>query len=287
MCLFLGCKSADTPFKYQPYENLLAAVSDLELYFDADIYRFPIPKDISGQNIFRANIVRLSNFKKINPGEFVEEIALTQARCWMMLSEYELSSDNYVECLNQKGKLAALARAEWDKLESFREVLKTSDATDTADEAVKQKKEVVKRLKDFALQNKGTRYETLALIEAENQQINLIEALKSSSELFKNPIARISDEYEVLINDNRESKRYFEHIMSFGDFWRSLAEDYARLHSPEQGNFDIELFRNYVLKATEQLSLVSEADGAPERPVADKKLDGMIQFSRMTEDKAK
>jgi len=287
ICLLVSCKTPETPLVYRPYESLLAVIADLEFYLNYDIYRFPAPKDISDQNIFRASLVRLANFEKINPGEFKEETALSQARSWLILCEYDLSSDKYVECIKIKGKLESLARKEWEVLESFREILKKTDNFTTLEEYIKQKKIEIEKIRDFGEKHKGSRFETLSLIESENAQVEMIEFIKMNRLMLKNPIKIIEAEYQNLLSENKESVRYYEHLINFADFYASSADEYVRLHPPERGDFVIEIFREYILKAIGLYSEVEKTDGIPERSIGKAKLESLNQFSRTIEMKAK
>lgn len=285
--VMLSCKSAETPFLYRPYENLLAAIADLELYSKTDIYKLPVPKDLSGQNIFKASLVRLSNFKKINPQEFDEEIALASARCWLMLGDYENSSKYYLECIKKKGTLEQIAKSEWELLENMNNIIKEKSEYLNVDELIEHKKKQQAELKNFIEENKGNRFHTVGLIQAENIQVTIIELLKMNRWLLKNPQDTIIPEYKKLLADNKESKRYYEHVLSFADFYTSFAQEYVRVNPPEQGNFDLDIFRTYILNATELYSQVEMADGIAERKLAEKQIDSLIQFSRMIDERAK
>src|SRR5690606_13863322 len=76
-----GCRSGDRPDPvYDPARTLVEVVATLQAGRDADLYRYDAPKDVSGDNLFRASLARLARYdERLRDPAFRPAVAFAQA----------------------------------------------------------------------------------------------------------------------------------------------------------------------------------------------------------------
>jgi hypothetical protein len=63
--------------EYVTEEDLLKIVTEFQRVSGKDSYRFPIPKDVTGANVYKATLTRLQDYEAKHPGAYPELIAFT------------------------------------------------------------------------------------------------------------------------------------------------------------------------------------------------------------------
>src|SRR5438046_772325 len=64
--------------QYVTEEDLLKVVTEFQRVSGKDSYRFSIPKDVTGANVYKATLIRLQDYEAKHPGAYPELIAFTR-----------------------------------------------------------------------------------------------------------------------------------------------------------------------------------------------------------------
>jgi len=86
---------AESNPQYVTEEDLLKVVNEFQRAAAKDTYRFPIPKDVTGANVYKATLTRLQDYEAKHPGAYGEILAFTRGRAYEGLREYEKAIAQY------------------------------------------------------------------------------------------------------------------------------------------------------------------------------------------------
>ncbi len=275
--LFLaGCSSKVVPeTQYLPSRDLLDILKDFQRLSREDLYRFPIPKDITGINIMKATLTRLQDYEKKNPGNFSDIINFAKATAYERLREYDEALAHYRTVSESNGRLGTEAAKNIAALESFRRILrKTLSATDPL-EYIKQLDERVEAWNEIIREYQGTPYEYLARVEEEKIDRAKVAFVELNRYRLKEGNQLVILGYSQLITKHRESKNLYRHMLDFGDFYALLAKEYAVQNDPEGLGFDLETFDQFAKSALRLYTEVAQVDGILEKVEAKGKIEGL------------
>ena len=287
--VLMGCYGKKTPPVNQPYETLETITTEVLLHQSTDTYRLPFPVDAGGKNLFTNAIVRLDAWSKVHPGQYLDILNYTKGLCHEKLGHLKEAADCYGAVNGSDPDLVPKA-AEKKKVmldldALFRPPLQSNDPTEqeTLMEAARD------RTEQAVTRYKGTNYESLAMLCAENRALEEFLSLKSRRSQVGETIYR--EAIESFITRFPESKRIQEHSLRLGGYYEESArESIARAEAgitgrgTPGGNQDEWMMAQRALdKATEIYVKVAQADGYPEKREAQARLDEIEELARKIE----
>ncbi|MFQ5962501.1 MAG: hypothetical protein ACE5MG_14010 [Candidatus Methylomirabilales bacterium] len=266
--------------RYAPSESLLDIVTDFHRFSREDLYRFSVPKDIAGVNVYKATLIRLEDYEQNHPGRYTDIILYTKGMAYERLREYGKAIDAYrLVSEMDSSPLQPEAKDSLAALRDFERVLQgygTADGDTSAFVAhLEEKAEAWRALRETY---RGSSYEFLALIEAERLDRLKVEYLQENRHRFKEGITLVIEAYQTLIRTNGASKHRNEYVVDFADFYMVLAKEYARAHPPEDRTFQWERFSQWTSKAWRLYADVAQKDGSLEKLEAQGKLQALQAY---------
>ena len=272
----------------QPVENILIIVADIQRHLQDDVYRYPYPTDFTGQNVFRAALVRLANYETLYPKKISDVVALAKAQAFERLTAYEEALANYEKAA--KSPDTAISNAAKDgaqKMRQFLGVVRQSLDQSGLRTYERDLQKLIRDLDDLAASLKGTRYECLALLERERAQMLLAEFYVSMRFIQPYSTEDALAQLKRNIDQNRSSKLRYRHQMMLADFYYDLAKQYVLKNDPDGPSFDSRQFEGFANAARTEYDIISRADGYAEKSEARAKLMALEAFVRNVLERAK
>jgi tetratricopeptide (TPR) repeat protein len=277
--LFTSCQIGRKKSIHQyPYENLLTLMADCQRYISVDIYRFPYPTDLSGQNVYKNSLVRLANYERLYPGKFSEVVSFTNARLYERLGDYSQAIHYYESVISMKGKLEKSAEEHLQVTESFNEICNFTIQASTIDEYMEEYTLKIEALETLVSKCSGQNTESIALLEKEKTEVDYAIFLQDNRHLLRNGTKMALELWNHIIKKHKKSKNLHSHKINLADFHFSLAKEYATLNPPERIGFDWKIFKSLALPARNIYYQLSQADGFPEKKEARGKLEAILSF---------
>jgi len=263
----------------KPAENLLIIVADIQRHLNEDVYRFPYPTDVTGQNVFRSAIVRLANYETLYPGKMSDIVALSKAQAYEKLTAYEEAARYYE--VASKSADAAVARVAGEGLERTRRFARIAHQELDYSGLRTFERDLQKKIRDLdalARELKGTPYQCLALLERERAQMLLAQFYITMR--FVQPYTTQDAVLQIKrnIDENRESKRRYAHHLMLADLYYMLAKEYVLKADPDGPDFSVKEFEALANVARSEYHIVEKADGYPEKLEARAKLMALEAF---------
>lgn len=261
--------------RYAPARDLSEILSDFQRLSHEDLYRFPIPKDVTGINIMKATLVRLEDYEKKNPGKFPDIVAFAKATAYERLRAYDEALRLYRRVARSDSRLSSQAAKNIEALESLEKILKKPLSADDPVEYVKQLDEKVEALQELSRQYRDTAYEYLARLEEEKIDRAKVSFVELNRYRIKDGNQWVILGYSQLVTKHRQSKNLHRYLLDFGDFYARLAKEYAMQNDPEGLSFEFETFEQFGKSALQLYAEVAQADGVPEKIEAKGKIEAM------------
>lgn len=278
----------EAPSYAQPAENILIIIADIHRHINDDVYRFPYPVDVTGQNVFRAGAVRLDYYDEMYPGKMEDVVALAKGQVFLKLRAYEEAGGNFQKARESKDP-SIRKRAE----EGFEQAKKISKVVNQpidrsalrTYERDMQKK--IRDLDDLIEELRKTPYECLAQVEREQAQMQLAEFYVTMR--FMQPYSPNDAILQIKrnIEQNKDSKLLFAHHLMLGDLYYDLAKEYTLLRDPEGPDFDLKEFQNFAGSARAEFHIVEQADGYAEKLEGRAKLLALEAFIERVAERAR
>ena len=279
--LLAGCAGgvAKDP-RYAPSENLLDIVTDFHRFSREDLYRFSVPKDIAGINVYKATLIRLKDYEENHPGRYPDIIWYTKAMAYERLREYGKASDAYRLVVEMDSSpLSPEARTSLEALGEFEKVLQAYGTADGDPSAfVVHLEEKATDWRALSEKYGGTVYEQLALIEAERMDRLKAQYLQENRNRLKDGNDLVIEAYQTLITTHDTSKHRNEYVIDLADFYVELAKEYARANPPEDRTFQWQEFSGWANKAWRLYADVAQKDGSLEKLEAQGKLQALQAY---------
>lgn len=276
--LVSGCSSSSKVVsepQYQPAGDFLDIIKDFQRLSRDDLYRFPIPKDITGINIMKATLIRLDDYEKKNPRQFTDIIQFTRATAFEKLRDYDQAIAHYRKVAELDGRLGAEAAKRLAVLESFQGILQKPLSTQDPFEYMKGLDEMVAAWNEQIEKNQGTPYEYLARVEEEKIDRAKVAFVELNRYRLKDGNQLVILGYTQLITKHRQSKNFYRYTLDFGDFYVQLAKEYAAQNDPQGLTFDFNAFDQLAKSALRLYTEVVQVDGIVEKIEAQGKIDGL------------
>ena len=264
-----------TERQYVPAQNIMDVVKDFQRFAREDVYRFPIAKDVTGVNVMKATLVRLDDYERKNPRQFIDIIQYSRALAYERLRDYEQALASYRRVADMEGPLRADALKNIETLEAFKTILDKPLPTEDPFEYMKALDERVDSWNELVKKYQGTRFEYLARIEEE--KIDRAKVAFVEVNRFRltdgNHITILA--FSQLVTKHRQSKNYYRYVLDFGDFYVQLAQDYIAEKDPEGLAFDIKVFEQLAKSALGLYTEVASVDGIVEKIEAQGKVESL------------
>lgn len=285
--------NAEAPSYAQPAENIVIILADIHRHINDDVYRFPYPLDVTGQNVFRAAAVRLDYYKDMYPGKMTDVVALAKAQVYEKLTSYQEAGENYNAAEASKDEnIRRLAGEGFERTKKFAAAVNQpldKSGLRTYERDLQKK---IKDLDALAGEYRDTPerknpYKSLALVERERAQLQLAEFYKMMR--FMQPFSTNDAILQIKrnIDQNKDSKLLFTHHMMLADMYYDLANEYTLLQDPEGPGFSLKEFGGFASLARAEYHIIEQADGYPEKMEARAKLLALEAFVERITDKAK
>jgi hypothetical protein len=282
-CAWLvGCSSAPTtPPQYQPAESLLTIIAEFQRYRDADLYRFAYPRDVSGQNVFKATLVRLSNYETLYPRQkYSEIIAYTRAQAYARLGEYETAGRFCKEAQGFKGELAARAAEDAAVIEEVRKASVLERQAENLADFQKLLEDRMARCQKLVGRYPRQPWQSLAQCEWEQAEVDHAEFIWANRQVIRDGPRKAFDLMETLRKHHRQSKNFYRHTLRLANCAYEMATEYATLFPPERAGFVWEDFQRWTSSAKSHYLEVGQSFGAQERTEAAAQLAALEAFER-------
>lgn len=279
-----ACATPGPDPRYRPTENVLEAVAVLRLHVDDDTYRFPPARDFTGKNVYVASLRRLEDLERANTdafrsGSLTDVIWFGQALALERMGEFDLASLHYrrVAELESPLRIAALrGQKVTEQLREARAILPGPELS--IDDALARFEERARQLAALAEEVDGTHFEYVVQEEEERMDRERALWLRARRRIRRGLDALALQQYQRLVQRNRESKNRNRNLLDLGDLYAEMARDYAWRFPPVSLGFDAATFREYATGASRLYEAVSQQDGAIEKIEAARKLEAFLSF---------
>ncbi len=271
----------DTPQgnpQYVTEEDLLKIVTELQRVAGKDSYRFPIPKDVTGANIYKATLKRLQDYEEKHPGAYPELRAFTRARAYENLRDYDNAVAQYQIVSQSKHQLKEEAAQALAKLTGFQEVRKHAITATTPVEYLKALDDQIAGWQALQKQYAGTPAEMLAREEEERLDQAKVAFLTINRYRIEDGNESVVLAYRQLLDKHKESKNSYRYQIECADFYLTLTQEYVAQTDPQSLQFDSAVFENLGRAALRFYAQVAQEDGIMEKLEAKGKLEALEAY---------
>lgn len=273
----------------QPAENLILIIADIQRHITDDVYKFPYPQDVNGQNVFRSAIVQLSNYEKLYPGRNADIVALGRAQAFERLCAFQEAGLNYEKATSAStdAALKKMAQAGFDRAKEFSGVVDRD-----LDQSSLRRYEDALKLQIADLQKLADKYGSgpygcLARLERERAQMRLAEFFAMFRFMKPYTTEMALEQLKKNLQANTDSKLRYTHHLMLATLNYNLAREYTVLHDPEGPDFRVKDFDSFANTARAELAIVEQADGFAEKQEGRALLTALEAFIERIKDRAK
>ncbi|MGH7962312.1 MAG: hypothetical protein ACRERD_10905 [Candidatus Binatia bacterium] len=253
-------------------------MSEVQRVAGKDTYRFPISKDVTGANVYKATLTRLQDYEAKHPGAYPEIIAFTRARAYEGLHEYEKAIAQYQIVGQSKNRLNAEATKAIEALTRFQEIKQRPITATTPLEYLQTLDTQITTWQELQKHYAGTPYEALAREGEERLDWAKVAFLELNRYNIEDGNEAVALAYRQLIGKHRESKNFYRYQMEFADFYVTLAQEYAAQTDPQGLQFDLYQFEELGRAALRLYAQVAQEDGVIEKLEAKGKLQALEAY---------
>jgi hypothetical protein len=264
--------------QYVTEEDLLRIVNEFQRVATKDTYRFPIPKDVTGANVYKATLTRLQDYEAKHPGAYGEILAFTRARAYEGLREYEKAIAQYQVVSQSKYALKEEATQAIDILTRFHDLKRTPLSATNPLEYLKSLDQQISAWQELQKQCPDTVYEALAREEEERLDQAKVAFLVINRHRIEDGNESVVLAYSQLLAKHKESKYQYRYQVEFGDFYFALAQEYVAQNDPQSLQFDSSTFEGVGRSALRLYAQVAQEDGIIEKLEAKGKLDALEAY---------
>lgn len=272
---------------YSPHENLLSIAAEFQLLSAVDPYRERLGKDLTGQSIARATLVRLANYEAMHPRRLTPEVLALKGRALELAGEYESARRNYIEAAEFDTELREDCRTRAEALAKLIVAAAPAPVTGDLGELVQFWGRQSGELRALADATKLPLYSAFARLQAEEAEVRRAELMAANRNFLVDGEAQALQAIEAVLNTNRDSARAMEHALRLAHFHRDLAEEEVRLNPPERAGFSADRFKRHYDAALDLFYRIAQADGSPERLVARHELDAWLAFGEQVAERSR
>ncbi len=272
--------------RYEPYENLLEIVSDLQRHANDNTYRFPSPRDPSGQNLYKASLIRLLNFEKIYPRRMPDVVDFSKGICMERLHDYSGALKAFKRVTESDSPLREQASSAMTTLEKFNDLANYRIEKNNVGDYLTEMEFKLDAWGKLIGEVTGTSYEWLAREDEEKVEQHLAEFVAQNYLIIQNGAESALNLYRQLTVKHAQSKNINLHYLNWADFCALLSRRYAQEADPRSLEFDMGTFNKTADAAIRLYSLVAQKDGATEKVEALGKLQAFNAFVAKIQDES-
>jgi len=272
--------------RYEPYENLLEIVSDLQRHANDNTYRFPSPRDPSGQNLYKASLIRLLNFEKIYPRRMPDVVDFSKGICMERLHDYAGALKAFKHVTESDSPLREQASSKMAILEKFNDLANYRIEKNNVGDYLTELEFKLDAWGKLIGEVTGTPYEWLAREDEEKVEQHLAEFVAQNYLVIQNGVESALNLYRQLTIKHAQGKNINLHYLNWADFCALLSRRYAQEADPRSLGFDMETFNKTADAAIRLYSLVAQKDGATEKVEALGKLQAFNAFVAKIQDES-
>lgn len=279
--LCAGCASPPRPVadgRYEPYESLLEITSDIQRHANDNTYRFPAPRDPSGQNLYKASLIRLLNYEKIYPRRMTDVVSYSKGICMERLHDYDGALKAFRAVAESDSPLKEKARAKLPYMEKFNDLAGYRIEKNNVGDYLTEMEFKLDAWHNFVKEARGTPYEWLAVEDEEKTEQHLAEFVAQNYLIIKNGAENALNLFRQLTIKHAQSKNINLHYLNWADFCALLTKRYAQDKDPRSLDFDMATFNKSADAAIRLYSLVAQKDGAEEKVQALGKLQAFNAY---------
>jgi len=264
--------------QYVTEEDLLKVVNEFQRLAAKDSYRFPLPKDVTGANVYKATLTRLQDYEAKHPGAYGEILAFTRGRAYEGLHEYDKAIAQYQVVSQSKHALKEEAAKAIEILTRFRDLKGTPLAATTPLDYLKSLDQQIAAWQELQKQYPNPPYEALAKEEEERLDQAKVAFLVINRHRIEDGNESVVLVYSQLIEKHKESKHQYRYQIEFGDFYFTLAQEYVAQNDPQSLQFDPLTFEGLGRSALRLYAQVAQEDGIIEKLEAKGKLEALEAY---------
>jgi len=264
--------------QYVTEADLLKVVTELQRLSGKDTYRFPIPKDVTGANVYKATLIRLQDYEAKHPGAYPELLAFTRGRAYEELREYGKAIEQYQVVSQGKNQLKEEAAKAVVVLTRFQEIRQSPLNATTPVEYIQALDNQIAAWQEVQKQQVGTPYEALAREEEERLDRAKVTFLELNRYSIEDGNESVVLAYQQLIGKHKESKNVYRYQIEFADFYCILAQEYVAQNDPQSLRFDPSTFEDLGRTAMRLYGQVAHEDGVMEKLEAKGKLEALEAY---------
>jgi len=273
-----GKSEGESNPQYVTEEDLLKVVNEFQRTSAKDTYRFPVPKDVTGANVYKATLIRLQDYEAKHPGAYAEILAFTRARAYEGLHEYDKAIAQYQIVSQSKNKLNTEATKAIEVLTQFRDLKHQQITAKTPVEYLQALDQQSGAWQELQKQYTGTPYEAVAREEEETLDQAKVAFLLINRHRIEDGNESVALAYTQLIGKHKESKNLYRYQIEFGDFYFALAQEYVAQNDPQSLQFDSATFEQVGRAALRLYAQVAQEDGVIEKLEAKGKLEALEAY---------
>lgn len=278
-----GCTRTEAlDLRYVQPANLLEIINEFQRLSREDVYRFAIPKDVTGTNILKATLLRLDDYQRKHGNGYGDIVEFTRATAYERLRDYPRAIRHYRTVVRGGGELAAPASYQLDALETFQRIAGTVLPKKDPFEYIQNLDDVVLAWNALIREHEGTPLEYLARVEAERVDRAKVAFVELNRHRLNQGDELVVLGFSQLLSRHVRSKNYHRHLLDFGDYYVKLAREYAIRNDPEGLNFEVETFEGFTRSAMKVYAEVAQQDGVMEKLEANGKLEALKGLMEQT-----
>ncbi|MBN1477262.1 hypothetical protein JXA47_10950 [Candidatus Sumerlaeota bacterium] len=266
---------------------MLTILAELELHRHEDLYRFGYPRDVTGQNVFRASLVRLANWEAQWPGRWPDIVAFSKALAYESLGEFTEARLHFERVAAMDTDLSEAADEHLAVIERFAELESFEPQGQTLTLFLLDFEDHVEDWRREAVRRRDTPWESITRVAWEQSEMQLAEALREARFSLSDGEERYRASCEALIENHGESHRIHRHWLRLGDYHRDLAERLVVFNPPSQTAFDLDTFESLITAARAIYLQVERADGFHEKLEARARLAALEEFAARVREEAR
>jgi len=264
--------------QYRTEQDLLKAVSEFQRVATKDTYRFPLPKDVTGANVYKATLRRFQDFETKHPGAYAAIIAFTRGRAYEGLHAYKQALSQYQLVSQGKSRLKPEALQGVEALTAFQALRQRTPQATTAADYVEALDTQAQQWRALAQQYMDTPYAALALEEEERLDRAKVTFLTINRYRIEDGNESVILASQQLIDKHQESKNRYSYRIALGDFYFRLAQEYTAQNDPESLRFETAIFEALGKAALRHYAAVAQEDGIVEKLEAKGKLEALEAY---------
>jgi hypothetical protein len=264
--------------QYVTETDLLKVVTEFQRVTTKDTYRFPIPKDVTGANVYKATLTRLQDYEAKHPGAYYEILAFTRGRAYEGLHEYDKAIAQYQIVSQSKNRLNTEAAKAVEVLTHFQEIKQRQITASTPAEYIQALDQLSAAWQEQQKLYAGTVYEALAREEEERLDQAKVTFLLLNRHRLEDGNESVVIAYQQLIDKHKESKNTYRYQVELGDFYFTMAHEYVAQTDPQGLQFDAATFEELGRAALRWYGQVAQEDGVMEKLEAKGKLEALEAY---------